>query len=1755
MQYIIGSARFKVAFKMSVIMLVFMGLLGTWLYAPSDPFTPPVVAMPLAEQANAPSRTTGGPDNFGYQFIDSLEPNGPQFNWIDITNSGTPVTNWTDTDNGYSNPLPIGFTFNYYGHPYTQVYAGTNGYISFGQGFSTIPIPSLPLPGPATPQNEIALFGGDLYYFPTLTAVHYQTLANPARFVLQYNRIYDCCWTNTPRDFEVILYPNGEILVQYLHLYGTSSNYVGIENETGTDGLAYPVSLSDSLAIAYVPAHIAWEPRSQTGTGQPGEVVTYTGTLYNNTDQTDTFTLNVNNPLWNTTLSTPSIGPLAAGDSATVVISVTIPLTLNVTTVDTAVITATSATNPTEFLDALYLQTTGLIAPQIEVSPNALSATLLVGETETQTLTVTNSGTLTLTYNITETNREASFQSWMAQTGRSLDGSIILVDSAHGQSNLGLSSALRANLEAAGATIIYHNSGPITPVVLQNATVLWVNTSGTGSWSSGELQTIQEWVLAGGGLFVENYSLTDLSPIANILGVGFGSDSVYAAVTTHILAHPTTQDVTTVQVGQMNHSLVISDTALAQPVVNVPYPGPNPELTHVSASQPQGGKGVVMSGYDFGNGFLSQEDNALLAQNIFEWLSTPTYVNLPWVSETPLMGSLPAQTNADVSVVFDATAVQPGQYLGNLLFRNNSPQENLSLPITLTVQPTVNMGWVEGLINDSSTGLPVQATVTAFGQPFAVTADETGYYKMWLDQGTYSIQVAANDYLSQTFSVNIVSQQGTENNLSLIPIRPALSYSPTAVTLAQQVGAITTTTLTLNDIGALPLHFVIEEDNGFFTPLPSLGMVTIPSIPSLPKPDVPARSTFLPHTPNPITIDLDKGLHASQNIRVLLAPAGEAYLAQAFLEAYPDLETVDIFDVSIGTPTLSQLAQYDVVIVWSNYEFFDPDLLGDHLADYIDQGGKVIMSAFAWYGGGNSIGGRFSFDAYSPLASLNLGNHYSDASLGTYQPLHPIMRGITAISDYHRDYVTLSPGAELIASWDDDEEFVATKENVIAINSYFGDNPFWAGDIPTLVHNSIIYLVGGGEIPWLSETPISGTIESLTTMPIDLTWDGTGQQPGTHTAHLKVFSDDPLQYLVSIPLTMTLSATAVMGQVQGVVTDLWTQQPITATANLEGVYAASATPEFSIWANEGTYTLTVSAEGYLTQTMPVTITAGGVITQDVALELAVPHVNNLPSEVMVTAVAGATAQYTFNISNTGPIPLEFAWHEFAPNTSANGLAPNNLAGIKILYDLSHGGYDTGYHTTLVNNLLMAGALITQTSAIPATVITSDLLQDYDILWLNCCSTDNWTSSELSAVQNWLAQGGAIFAEDRFGNTADVLELFDVSVIDSSGGGVYTNIQPHPVTAGVDGIYCDYSYRAYEVPDPSSVLVYDSLNRPHVIAINLFTGGKLAAESANDFIDAYIDYEDNRLIVMNMFNWLAAPGYGDTPWLSENPESGLVSSHAFAEQTLDFDATALPVGTYQTTLVLDSNDPAHVLPIEIPVTLQVISPTEAVSLQVTDNALTVTTGSTAVYTAVVTNEGDALATFDLNVQGSWLSTPSVSQTPALSVGESYTFVVSVTVPLSAMGGEQDVAQITATAQGNSTVNASQTVTTTALSQAGLELHAQANSLNGQPGNTVLYTLTLTNTGNITDSFALSSSDLWGGSLSVSQTGSLAPGQITTFTFMVSIPLTATNGLSDTATVTAVSQFDTAVQNSLSLTTVAQTIQEWVIFLPIGSRSTP
>lgn len=98
---------------------------------------------------------------------------------------------------------------------------------------------------------------------------------------------------------------------------------------------------STSFTLVNLLRNVGLAPASQSRLGDPGTSITYTLALTNTGNFTDTFTIGIGGNNWTTVTPTP-VGPLAAGVSANVLVTVTIPGNAPHGSSDLATITATS---------------------------------------------------------------------------------------------------------------------------------------------------------------------------------------------------------------------------------------------------------------------------------------------------------------------------------------------------------------------------------------------------------------------------------------------------------------------------------------------------------------------------------------------------------------------------------------------------------------------------------------------------------------------------------------------------------------------------------------------------------------------------------------------------------------------------------------------------------------------------------------------------------------------------------------------------------------------------------------------------------------------------------------------------------------------------------------------------------------------------------------------------------------------------------------------------------------------------------------------------------------------------------------------------------------------------------------------------------------------------------------------------------------------------------------------------------------------
>jgi uncharacterized repeat protein (TIGR01451 family) len=91
------------------------------------------------------------------------------------------------------------------------------------------------------------------------------------------------------------------------------------------------------------------------------------------------------------------------------------------------------------------------------------------------------------------------------------------------------------------------------------------------------------------------------------------------------------------------------------------------------------------------------------------------------------------------------------------------------------------------------------------------------------------------------------------------------------------------------------------------------------------------------------------------------------------------------------------------------------------------------------------------------------------------------------------------------------------------------------------------------------------------------------------------------------------------------------------------------------------------------------------------------------------------------------------------------------------------------------------------------------------------------------------------------------------------------------------------------------------------------------------------------------------------------------------------------------------------------------------------------GETVTYMVTVTNTGNSADNFSITVSGeTWTTTVPATVGP-LNSGESATVAVTVDIPAGAAVGDQDMATVTVTSQGDPTVFADVMLTTTVVAR--------------------------------------------------------------------------------------------------------------------------
>jgi subtilisin family serine protease len=228
---------------------------------------PEATAMEMA--GNISELHSGGPDAGDYIFIDSDEPNGPSFDWIEIAGTGTNL-NLDDDEHYFGIELPFGFPL--YASDYNKVAVSSNGTIYFEDQYFGFNNCCIPCGANYDVEPFIAVYWDDLHPSPGGDDnVYYAVVGDEPNRILvvqwenvsHYNYYGSQDWVTCQAQ---LFEDSGDILLLYVDpsLEAGSFATVGIQRDRdcGLNYLCNQAGLHPGLAILFAyrpPCPTTWD--------------------------------------------------------------------------------------------------------------------------------------------------------------------------------------------------------------------------------------------------------------------------------------------------------------------------------------------------------------------------------------------------------------------------------------------------------------------------------------------------------------------------------------------------------------------------------------------------------------------------------------------------------------------------------------------------------------------------------------------------------------------------------------------------------------------------------------------------------------------------------------------------------------------------------------------------------------------------------------------------------------------------------------------------------------------------------------------------------------------------------------------------------------------------------------------------------------------------------------------------------------------------------------------------------------------------------------------------------------------------------------------------------------------------------------------------------------------------------------------------------------------------------------------------------
>ncbi len=824
-----------------------------------------------------------------------------------------------------------------------------------------------------------------------------------------------------------------------------------------------------------------------------------------------------------------------------------------------------ASNDPDQPLVTVPLQGEGLIAPDIEADPSSLNVALLSGENTTRPLTLRNTGGSALNFAVSQratmssANRPGALAAGVStgapRPARSAALAARPVQAVHSSAAGPVTAVSRPHTAAPG--VDRSASQPLaTPDAILAGNDLLVLT--TASIDNSVLRALQELGHSYDLIYTQDFTGIDFTPyhtivvaldggiinqlscqaIANaaaggrllfIIG-GTSYDPYYNGVQTYLLSHtgqtgwtisapphltvvnpadllaeglPAT--TTYVEFGAAYYMLRINDPAAPVAAIN----GDNhPALVH----KPIGTGNLVY--------FVSPPDD-------FFWWNAADYAILkqivknalafgpaPWLTVLPQSGTVPAGGEVTLQVGFDAAGLNGGDYLAEIRITSNDPDESpLVVPTGMHVTGAPDIAVSETSLDygELFIGVSRQDSVVVSNQGsdlLTVSSVTASPGDFGVPGGGFSLAPGQNHALIVTFapqsagpiqgSLDITSDDPDEgqvtvalNGVGLVP--PDIEVTPASLDTDLEPGRQVTQPLTLGNLGGSPLQWSITVQGAASAPSPSAG-----------------GAGAAPHAMR--SVGTGAVAWVRQDGADLASPSGASGLESMLrhrLEVLSPQTIVFFDDMEHGDNGWTRQV-YGVDDLWHR----------------TTRASNSPVTSW-WCGlestGNYSTGNTIRTAAVSP--PISLVNFSAPIALEFYESFQTEPGYDYCMVDVSTDggmtWTPLRGGQGQAPSGDSGGWRLTVLDlspwvgQVIRLRYYFDTIDPIANAYPGWFFDDV--LVSAAGVPWLTVTPLGGSVPAGSTQPLEARFDATGLTPGNFQAEIHIASNDPDEPQVTVP--------------------------------------------------------------------------------------------------------------------------------------------------------------------------------------------------------------------------------------------------------------------------------------------------------------------------------------------------------------------------------------------------------------------------------------------------------------------------------------------------------------------------------------------------------------------------------------------------------------------------------------------------------------